>query len=130
MTRATFAFLATTLIQPKPPTVWVVDYVKVVPNMRAAFDDYRRCAWLPARKQAVREHLIVSFQVLEAPADAKFDYDLLLMTEYPTKESIAAAEPRWAEILRPLTPKVPTGLKSSDLRQIVRSVVYTTVEKG
>lgn len=118
---------------PKPGTVWVVDYVKVMPGRRAAFDDYRRSAWLPARLQAVKEGLIVSFKVLEAPAGAKLDYDLQLMTEFPLKESVAASEPRWQEILKsiaPNGPKVPDGLKNSDIRKIVRSVVLTTIEKG
>lgn len=109
-------------------TYVVIDSIRVKPEMRAAYRDYWRSGWLAVRQEAVKQGLILSYRIVEFPADSGLDYDYQLFTEFKSRAAIRDAEPTWQKIIKkvlPKGPKIPEGLKAEDVRTIVRSVIAT-----
>lgn len=116
--------LASALPQAVPQPVWVIDTVKVIPGQRQAVVDYYRSGWLQARKEAVRTQLILDYKAIILDEDPKEGTRILLMTKFASRAEVDAAEPTWQKILKrvmPNGPVLPSGLKSADIRTVIRS---------
>ena len=119
-----FSLLAAGLAWQVAQPVWVVDEILISPGKKEAAMNYYRSAWLPARKEAVRTKLILDYKALLLDDDPKEGLHLILMTKFASRAEIAASEPAWQKILRQVAPTgsvLPPGLKSSDIRTIIRS---------
>jgi hypothetical protein len=104
--------------------VWVIDTVLIAPTKKTEVIDYYRSAWLPARREAKRTKLILDYQAILLDEDPREGQKIFLLTKFACRKDVDAAEPTWQRILKQVAPNgpvLPPGLKSNDLRTIIRS---------
>jgi len=109
-------------------TLLAADFVK---TKEGHFEDYLRflkANWVSARKEARKQGYVGSYRILTIPSDG--EWDVVLMTEYPTMERYNAREQNFKRIferLRPNGPILINGLGSRDLADIKFSKLFTEI---
>ena len=97
-----FCLASSSFAQEAPYTqgsVWSITLVKVKPGM---LDDYLKNLIGLQKKvteQAMKEGLVLSYKVIEAPAANRDDWNLMLMVEYKNMAALDEADAKFRAIL-------------------------------
>lgn len=66
--------------------IWAVDFVKTKPGQHENFMKFLEAGWKTSRQALKEKGLVSSFKVLSLPTGGKAECDVLLMTEYPSRQ--------------------------------------------
>lgn len=117
-----------TSAQDRTSGIWAIDFVKPKDGQRQNYLKFIEDNWLKAREEAKQQGFIASFKVLVLPPPGEKDYEVLLVTEYPDRNSYLAREEHFKAVfakIAPAGPRLINGLGSRQLADITSSRVFT-----
>lgn len=98
--------------------ITVFEAVKIKNDKRAETLFYYENNWKKLRVSALEKGYIHSFELIEAKADEKADFDVVLITRYKNQKQFDKSEERFQELIKQRGElKLLNDLKPSDFRQ-------------
>ena len=113
--------------------MWAVDLVRTKPELRADYLEYINANWMPVREEMKRQGGVSSFRVLTAPADKAAAWDVMLVTEYPSRAAYDAREGSYEKAVASTRgpgqgPRLIRGRGARELAEITASYALDTFE--
>jgi hypothetical protein len=117
----TIYFLALTVFS-QSTTITVIETVKIKDNKRAEALFYYENNWKLLREKALEKGSIHSYELIEATADEKADFDIVLVTRYAHQAQFDKSEENFQKLIKELITdkgglKLKNKLKPADFRQ-------------
>ena len=118
---------------PQDASVWAVDLVRTKPELRADYLEYVSANWVPVREEMKRHGAVSWFRVLTAPADKGGGWDVMLVTEYPSRAAYDAREASYEKAVARTRgpgqgPRLIRGRGARELAEITGSYALDTFE--
>lgn len=104
----------------------LAEFIKILNGKREEALFYYENNWKAFRIEALKRNFIHSFEIIETPADADSDFDIILITRYENEAQFKASEANFEPILKEMRPTGPLLKNNTRPEEFRKSVSIKT----